>query len=52
MQPKVVPSLFHLKDNCRKIEYLFTFSVGEEKGELVWCSGYIVDVSNGIKLKT
>lgn len=45
MQPKVVPSLFDLKDNRRKIEYLFTFDVGEEKGELVWCSGYIVDVS-------
>ena len=52
MQPKVVPSLFDLKDNRRKIEYLFTFDVGEEKGELVWCSGYIVDVSDGIKSKT
>ena len=51
MQPKVVPSLFDLKDNHRKIEYLFIFDVGEEKGELVWCSGYIIDVSNGIKSK-
>merc|ERR1712037_154025 len=41
MQPKVVPSLFDLKDNRRKIEYLFTFDVGEEKGELVCCSGLI-----------
>ena len=51
MQPKVIPSLFDLMENCRKIEYLFVFDVGKELGELVWCSGFIVDVSNGIKFK-
>ena len=35
-----------------KIEYLFIFDVGEELGELAWCSSYIVDVSDGIKSKT
>ena len=48
MQPKVIPSLFDLMENCRKIEYLFVFDVGKELGELVWCSGYIVDISDGI----
>ena len=48
MQPKIVPSLFELKDNHKKIEYLFTFDVGKEEVELVWCSGYIIDVFNGI----
>ena len=53
MQPKVVPSLFDLSEQNRiKIEYLFIFDVGEKGGELVCCSGYIVDVSNGIKSKT
>ena len=51
MQPKIVPSLFDLYDNHRKIEYLFTFDVGKEVRELVWCSGYIIDVSNGINLE-
>ena len=35
-----------------KIEYLFIFDVGEELGELAWCSGYIVNVSDDIKSKT
>ena len=48
MQPKVIPSLFDLMESHRKIEYLFVIDVGEELGELVWCSGYIADVSNGI----
>ena len=48
MQPKVMPSLFDLMESRRKIEYLFVFDVGEELGELVWCGGYITDVSDGI----
>ena len=47
MQSKVIPSLFDLMENCRKIEYLFVFDVGQELGELVWCSSYIIDISNG-----
>ena len=51
MQRKVIPSLFNLMENCRKIEYLFVFDVGKELGELFLCSGYIIDVSNGIRSK-
>ena len=51
MQSKVIPSLFDLMENHRKMEYLFVFDVGKVLGELVWCSGYIADVSNNIDLE-
>ena len=51
MQPRVVPYLFELMEEKTKIEYLFPFDVGEEQ-QLIWCSGYILDVSDGIQSKT
>ena len=51
MQQKVAPCLFELMEEKTKIECLFPFDVGEEQ-QLIWCSGYILDVSDGIQSKT
>lgn len=51
IQSEIRPSHFDLKDNHRKIGYLFVFDVVEGENRLVWCSGYITDISNGIDLE-